>query len=312
MFLRGNKVTVLGSSGFGPLVVLFLVGFLCLPSSALANWSPLIDRLVTDGFEESAIRALFSRPEVKFEPGPMSSKLKELLKGSCGKPASLPSYNPRAVYRSYLREGVITRARSYLRDNTELLETLSSEYCVPKEIVVSILLVETRLGDFLGGTWAFNVLASMALCTDLETIQPYLAKKLISRKNEEIARSICREKANWAYTELKALILYAFGSGFDPLSLPGSIYGAIGLCQFMPSNVLSYGVDADNDGCINLFTRADALSSIANYLRSHGWTCAMDRTSQHRVILDYNRSSVYANTVLTVAEKLKDKPRVKR
>jgi membrane-bound lytic murein transglycosylase B len=38
----------------------------------------------------------------------------------------------------------------------------------------------------------------------------------------------------------------------------------------------------------------------------------MDRTSQRRVILDYNRSYAYANTVLMVAEKLKDKPRAKR
>jgi membrane-bound lytic murein transglycosylase B len=242
----------------------------------------------------------------------MSSKLKELLKTTHNKPPVLSSYNSKVVYRGYLRERVITRARSYLQENTEFLESLSSEYCVPKEIIVSILLVETRLGDSVGGRWAFNSLASMALCTELETIRPYLPKKLIGPKNQDLARVICREKADWAYAELKALILYAFGSGFDPLSLPGSIYGAIGLCQFMPTNVLSYGVDADKDGCINLFTRADALSSIANYLRGHGWECAMDRTSQRRVILDYNRSSAYANTVLMVAEKLKDKPRVKR
>jgi len=183
---------------------------------------------------------------------------------------------------------------------------------VPKEIVVSILLVETRLGDFVGGKWAFNSLACMALCTDLKTIRPYLPKKLISPRNEEFARTICRQKADWAYVELKALILYADWSGFDPLSLPGSIYGAIGLCQFMPSNILSYGVDADNDGRIDLFTKADALSSIANYLRGHGWKCSMDKASQLRVIFDYNNSSIYANTVLAVAEKLKDKPRIKQ
>jgi len=312
VLLRGNKVALSGSPGFGPIVVLLLAGCLFFPSTVLANWSPLIDRLVADGFDEPAMRTLFSRPEVKFEPGAMTSKLKELLKRTCNKPPTPPSYNPNVVYRGYLKDQMITRARSYLRENTEFLENVSSAYCVPKEIVVSILLVETRLGDFVGKTWAFNSLASMALCTDLETLRPHLPKKLIGRKNEEDARTICRQKADWAYDELKALILYAHGSGFDPLSFPGSIYGAIGLCQFMPSNVLSYGVDADQDGCINLFMRADALSSIANYLRGHGWTCSMDRTGQLRVILDYNRSSVYANTVLRVAEKLKDKPRVRR
>jgi membrane-bound lytic murein transglycosylase B len=279
---------------------------------AFADWSPLIDRLVADGFDEAATRALFSRHEVKFEPSAMITKLEELMKRADKKRSGPLSYNPKVVHKGYLNEKVITRARSYLRENTRLLENISSRYCVPKEIVVSILLVETRLGDFLGGRWAFNSLASLALCTDLETLRPYLTKKLINPRNEDFARTICQQKADWAYAEFTALLLYAYWSGFDPLSLPGSIYGAIGLCQFMPSNVLSYGVDADDDGRIDLFTKADALHSIANYLREHGWKCTMDRASQLQVILDYNKSFIYANTVLAVAEKLKDKPRAKQ
>lgn len=309
---RGDQNPVPGNLWLKVFLVLFLTLFPFLPCSASGNWSPLIARLVADGFDESDIRVLFSRPEVRFEPGAMTSKLKELIKIASKKSAGSPSYNPRAVYKSFLREKVITRAQSYLRENTDLLENISSEYCVPKEIVVSILLVETRLGEFLGGKWAFNSLASMALCTDLETIRPHLPKKLISSKNEALAKTICQQKADWAYAELKALILYAYWNEFDPLSLPGSLYGAIGLCQFMPSNVLSYGVDADSDGRINLFTKADALFSIANYLRGHGWKCAMDKAGQIWVILDYNKSSIYANTVLAVAEKLKSKSRLKK
>jgi membrane-bound lytic murein transglycosylase B len=241
----------------------------------------------------------------------MISKIEELIKRADHKPSGLPSYDPKVVYKGFLREKVITRARSYLNENTRLLENISSKYCVPKEIVVSILLVETRLGDFLGGRWAFNSLASMALCSNFETIQPYLKRGLVRARNEGLARTICQQKADWAYAELTALLLYADWSGFDPLKIPGSIYGAIGLCQFMPSNVLSYGVDADDDGRVDLFSKPDALHSIANYLRGHGWKCSMDRASQLQVILDYNKSFVYANTVLAVAEKLKNKPRAK-
>ena len=290
----------------------FLTALLFLPCFAFADWSPLIGRLVADGFDEPAIRALFSRAEVRFEPGVMISKIEELIKRADNKPSGLPSYNPKVVYRGFLGEKAITRTRSYLSENTRLLENISSKYCVPKEIVVSILLVETRLGDFLGGRWAFNSLASMALCTDLQTIRPLLNRKLVSARKEDLARTICQQKADWAYAEFTALLLYADWSGFDPLSIPGSNYGAIGLCQFLPSNVLYYGVDADNDGRIDLFTKADALHSIANYLRGHGWNCTMDRNSQLQVILEYNKSLVYANTVLAVAEKLKSKPRTKQ
>jgi peptidoglycan lytic transglycosylase B len=278
---------------------------------ASGNWSPLIDRLISDGFDEQVILGLFSRAEVRFDPAPMSSKLETLLKNQADKATPNPGYNSKKVYRSLVKERNLSRARSYLREHYEILEKIGSQYCVPKEIIISILLVETRLGDLVGGRWAFNSLASMALCTDLEIIQPHLPKKLINPQNEEFARQICWQKAHWAYSELKALILYAHFNGYDPLNLPGSIYGAIGLCQFMPTSALIYGVDADQDGRIDLFVKADAFYSIANYLREHGWSCQMDRASQHKVVYTYNHSDVYANTVLAVADKLKDSPRKK-
>jgi len=288
-----------------------LVSLSLWPQAVAANWSPLIWRLVADGFDELGIRYLFSRPEVRFEPGAMSSKLEALIKNQSKKPGEDPAVQAKAVYKAPLKEKMISQARSYLQENRDLLESISSQYCVPKEIIVSILLVESRLGESLGGKWAFNSLASMALCAELETVYPYLPPKMINSKNEEYARAVCRQKAEWAYSELKALILYAHYSGFDPLSLPGSIYGAIGLCQFMPTSALTYGVDADNDGRIDLFVKTDALYSIANYLREHGWGCQMDRASQHKAVYAYNHSNVYVNTVLAVADKLKAKPRKK-
>ncbi len=277
---------------------------------ASADWSPLIERLVSDGFDEQAMRTLFYRPEVIFEPDTMVGKLKELIKNHSAPPPG-PSRKYNLVHRALLKERVLASARAFLQENREILETVNAQYCVPKEITVSILLVETRLGRFVGGKCAFNRLASMALCTDFETIQPYLPRNLVTSQNEEFARTRCRLKADWAYAELKALIQYAGRCGVDPLGIPGSIYGAIGICQFMPTNVFSYGVDGDQDGQINLFAKPDALHSMANYLKEHGWTCSMDLSSQQRVIFTYNHSSVYVNTVLAVASKLKDSGRVK-
>jgi len=290
-----------------PLAFLFLLGSFFLPNTAPADWSPLIERLVAEGSDEQAIRALFSRPDVQFEPEAMSSKLHTLLRKHAAKPAETPPAKKKGVLKGFLKSKVIAKARSFIEDNKAVLENIPAHYGVPKEVVVSILLVETHLGVNLGKKNAFNNLASMALCTDLDTIRPYLARKLITAQNEPFARECCRQKAEWAYTEIKALIDYAQRNGIDPISIPGSIYGAIGLCQFMPSNVLSYGVDADQDGRIDLFTKPDAFHSIANYLREHGWAPDMNRTSRHKVIFAYNHSSIYANTVLAVADKLMNK-----
>jgi membrane-bound lytic murein transglycosylase B len=213
------------------------------------------------------------------------------------------------VRESYLSNRIIDRAHAYTLENGAVLEEIHTLYGVPKEIIVSILLIETHLGRNTGNRRVFNRLASMALSADLETVRPHMSGSLLTPDNWEFARRRCREKGDWAYNEFRALLRLADINGFDPLEIRGSIYGAIGMCQFMPSNVFSYGVDADQDGRINLFSKTDALHSIANYLRGHGWRPGMDRDGKHNVIFSYNHSTVYANTVLAVAEKLKGRNR---
>ena len=275
--------------------------------AAAADWTPLTVRLAADGFNRQAMEALFARPEVLFEPEAMAGKLKGLIRSRTGEAASLTAALRTSFYRNYLTRIAIARAHSYLIDNKAVLEEVSAKYGVPAEIIVSILLIETRLGRNTGNRCVFNRLASMALCTDLEILRPSLDASLITPDTEEFARSRLREKSDWAYGELKALLLLAERDGADPLGIRGSIYGAIGLCQFMPTNVIAYGVDADRDGRADPFAKPDALHSIANYLRGHGWREGLDREGQHRAIFGYNHSTVYADTILAVAEKLRNR-----
>jgi membrane-bound lytic murein transglycosylase B len=288
--------------------LLFMIG----PAlSEAADWTPLVERLAADGFNRPAAEALFTRPEVLFEPDAMAGKLKALIRSRSAEAESLTASLRAAFYRNYLTHWAITRAHSYLIENKAVLEEVTTKYGVPEEIIVSILLVETHLGRNTGDRCVFNRLASMALCTDLETVRPSLDASLITSENEEFARRRLREKADWAYGELKALLLLAERDGVDPLGIRGSMYGAIGLCQFMPSNVISYGVDADRDGRTDPFAKLDALHSIANYLRGHGWREGLDREEQHRVIFAYNHSTTYANTVLAVAEKIRNRSHIR-
>jgi membrane-bound lytic murein transglycosylase B len=274
-----------------------------------ADWTPLIDRLVSDGYDEKVIRSLFNHPQARFDPVPMSQKIESLVRRSSRKPPLGQHAKIKDVYKGFLQPEAINRAYAFSHENKETLKRMRAHYCVPEEVVVSIMLVETGLGKNTGSRKAFNVLASMAVARDLEEIRAFLPYDLLTPANEGYARARCREKADWAYHELKSLLRYAEKNRMDPLEIPGSIYGAIGLCQFMPSNIPSYGVDTDGDGRIDLFATDDALHSIGKYLRGHGWKCQLSRKKQHRVVMAYNHSSVYANTVLSVAEKLRSKAR---
>jgi membrane-bound lytic murein transglycosylase B len=291
---------------------IFAIIFLLLPFGsvrpAAADWKPLVERLAADGFNRQTLEALFNRPEVRFEPDAMADKIQALLRSRSESPEDIARLKT-TVRPDYLSDRVVARANVYILENRDVLEQIHTLYGVPKEIVVSILLIETHLGRNTGNRRVFNRLASMARSTDLETVRPHMSGSLLTPENEEFARRRCREKGDWAYNEFMALLRLADLDGLDPLEIRGSIYGAIGLCQFMPSNIFSYGVDADQDGRINLFATTDALHSIANYLRGHGWRPGMDREGEHRVIFGYNHSTVYANTVLAIAEKLKARNR---
>ncbi len=253
----------------------------------------LAAQLVADGFEEGEIINLFSNKKLKFD--------KRIM------PRKITHNEAKLHYDIFLQEKRIDRAKDYLNHNKRLLDAIEREYGIPKEVKVAILLVETDLGRYLGSGLAINTLASMAVADDLERIRPYLPKEYQNMSQGERKKIVKRmkSKARWAYSELKSLIIYATLNNMDIFSIRGSIFGAIGLCQFMPSNALKFGVDYDKDGKVDLFSPADALASMANYLKYYGWRqdLAMDR--QLKVIMHYNHSTPYARTVIKVAEKVK-------
>ena len=72
-------------------------------------------------------------------------------------------------------------------------------------------------------------------------------------------------------SELEGYLLMTRREGLDPLKPMASYAGALGLCQFMPSNIKRYAVDHDRSGSVNLWTPHDAIGSVANYFKKHGW-----------------------------------------
>jgi len=72
--------------------------------------------------------------------------------------------------------------------------------------------------------------------------------------------------------------------GIEPGDVKGSYAGAMGYGQFIPSSYRHYAIDYDGDGKKDLWTnKADAIGSVANYFKRHGWKKDQAVTQRVRV-----------------------------
>ena len=287
------------------------------PLTVAEVWKPLLDRLRQDGLDGQEIAYLFVRLGDTPSQDPMGRKVQELYTGKFlprPKPASskdsAPSAGgvPRPWYKCFMTDANARRCRTFIDTHIEALKAAEESYGVPTEVAAALLFVETRLGDYLGEQNAFVTLASMAASRSPDAIPDWLDKLPGVENRLDWVSARMEDKADWAYAELRALFEYSVANGVDPFEIPGSGYGAVGLCQFMPSNLPRYAVDGDGDGIIDLFAPADAVASLSNYLARHGWKKDMSIPEQIKVLRRYNNLAVYANTILALAEKIREIP----
>jgi len=211
-----------------------------------------------------------------------------------------------ATYSQFTNPQALAEISAFFKADRALFDGLTRRYGVPGEVVAAIMWVETGYGRNFGRQKAASMLASMAAAaSDFSVVAPEVAELGKDRETLAFLRRLATERGDWALGELEALLRHAYANGLDPAAFPGSIYGAIGWGQFMPSNILKYGVDGDGDGRVDLFNKADAIFSIGRFLQAHGWSgLQMSEEARRAVVLKYNRSGIYANTVLYVADHL--------
>jgi membrane-bound lytic murein transglycosylase B len=211
-----------------------------------AEWQAVRDfedeMVARHGFTRDEMDALVR--QVRF----VESAVKLVMPAPPGKPKNWRAYSERFIEPIRINAGV-----RFWNDNADALARAEATYGVPAEIIVGIIGVETLYGRDTG---RFRVLDTL---TTLAFAYPETPNRA--------------ERMAFFRSELENTLLFARKSGIDPFSLQGSFAGAVGMPQFMPGNIMKFGVDFDGDGRIDLRNSAtDAIGSVANFLVEHGWS----------------------------------------
>ena len=219
----------------------FLSIFIIFTNLSFADYSnhpeaqDLIDTLVNDhNFERSYVIKVHQ-----------SAEKKEKILKSMSSPAEF-TWTWDRYKKLFIEDKRIANGKMFITNNNELFNKVEKDFGVPREIITAILGVETRYGKIKG---SYRVLDSLAtLGFDFPRRSKFFKKELIE------FFKLTRE------------------NNLDIYSIQGSYAGAMGYGQFISSSYRAYAVDYDGDGYADLFNSVpDAIGSVANYLKVHGW-----------------------------------------
>jgi membrane-bound lytic murein transglycosylase B len=280
----------------------YLILILLLLSSSVSHgnnfneipsfYQPLVYRLSQDGFDFEFLSKLFTDPRAESIPGVTTISL-------------YPNETPER-YTQFLSTESILLSKQFLRNNLKTLRQMEKRFQVDKEVAVAILLVESRFGENIGRYRVMPTLASLALIDSSEILRKNCDtfREIDPELSCEWIESWSRRKAEWAYQELKCFLNIIRQEKVDPLEIYGSHAGALGMAQFIPSSYLAY---AQNRKGLEqwLLSREEAIFSIGNYLKSHGWKKNLPEKKKKQILWCYNRSEPYVETVLKVAQKIR-------
>jgi len=195
----------------------------------------LIDELVFNhGFEQSFVEDVLS-----------NAVRQQKIIDSISSPAEF-TWTWDRYKKLFIEDKRIINGKLFIQNNFETLERAEKEFGVPKEVITSILGVETRYGKIQGSYRVIDSLLTLGF---------------------DYPR-----RANFFRKELVDFFLLTRDNKLDINEIRGSYAGAMGYGQFISSSYRAYAIDYDGDGYSDLFNSVDdAIGSIANYLYVHGW-----------------------------------------
>ncbi len=171
------------------------------------------------------------------------------------------------------------QARRVKSQNAGFYASLESAYGVPSGILLAIHGMETGFGRNLGNTPVVDSISTVAYD--------------------------CRRSGFFTPHAIAALKLVDRGG--LAANQRGAAHGEMGHTQFLPGNALTYGVDADRNGRVDLYSVSDSLASTANFLRQKGWQpgqAYQEGSANFRVLNEWNAATVYQQAIALSAVRI--------
>jgi membrane-bound lytic murein transglycosylase B len=230
----------------------------------IQNFNQLISQIArAQGIPEASIELGFA--DVKTVP----SIRKLVLPPSGSFKKNWVAYRKRFIEPVRLKAG-----KAFWEQNQAFLSKIEQESGVPAELIVSIIGIETIYGRQTGNFRVKDVLFTLAFSYP-ETPNKASREQLFKDQLQELILMCWTEGGG-------SLPAKNSSQGLNPthfnacLNQNSSYAGAIGLPQFMPSSIRSFAVDGDGNGRIDLKqSPKDAIASVANFMRKHGWQPGM-------------------------------------
>ena len=259
------------------------------------GWGYLTQRLLEAGVDSEVIKRIYSDKRLPwFNFVPFSIAPKE----------------PQHWYSGFYSKENLRLASNFLAQHRKAFATAEERFGVNRYAIAALLLIETQYGKNTGDELIIYRLSRIASVADPENLERNFEEQL--KKDPSVTRKQVVDRARYLeetfLPEIPALIELTQRRKVDIFNVRGSIAGAFGLPQFLPTSYLRFATDGDKDKQISLFDPDDAILSVACFLHYYGWKEPDLRASHEKVLWNYNKSDAYVNAVLGIADNLRKQP----
>lgn len=146
----------------------------------------------------------------------------------------------------FLKEKRLAKGVEFWKKHQKVIDEVSKKYGVEPEVILAIIGVETWYGQHMGNYRVLDALVTLGF--------DYPKRSKFFKK------------------ELEEYLLLLDEQKLDGTKLKGSYAGAMGFGQFIPSSYRAYAKSYDGIGAVDIWNDPkDAIASVANYLKVHGW-----------------------------------------